>query len=345
MAAAGCAVLMAGCATTARPSTSSPEPRSNGPGVADGGKPAVFTVQRSVGRRQGVPPDRPVQLRRAGRQGPGAVHQGRAGARVGQGHRDESAHGAGQAVQARSALARAHAAARSNQPRRYRVWASISRPTAGKDFALDVASAPVVVTVRPTGTASAAPAANAAPVADYIIDRAPAVAGATATFDARQSTDDIGIVKYEWDLYGDGDYERLTYTPQAQFAVGPKAERAAADEAAGDRQREPELRLRRWPGAGGQLEPRPSSAPADPPCPPPDRSTRASRASAAARPTRRPTRPSCSATRPWSTRWLRRRTSSRRPPAGSRRPGSRPSRSGTARTRRTPCTPPRPSTA
>ena len=217
----GLQVLMAGCDDCATVNEL-PGATLNGPGEAEGGKPAVFTVRGQLGDGKACPQTVQfsyVELDAKGQElsTKNVLERGSAKVTV-----TDPPTAPGKPCKL-VPLSRALTLPQSNQPRRYRVWASLSRPTAGKDFALDVASAPVVVTVRPTGTASPVPAANAAPVGDYIVDRAPAVAGATATFDARQSTDDTGIVKYEWDLYGDGDYERLTYTPQAQFTVGPKA--------------------------------------------------------------------------------------------------------------------------
>jgi len=214
-------VLMAGCDDCATVNEK-PGATLNGPGEVAGGQPAVFTLRGQLGDGKVCPQNVQfsyVELDDKGQELSTRDVLERGSARV---TVTDPPTAPGKPCKL-IPISRALRLPQSNQPRRYRVWGSITRATEGKNLELDVASAPVVVTVRPTGPPSSTPAANAAPVADYIVDRSPAVAGATATFDARQSTDDIGIVKYEWDLYGDGDYERLTTTPQAQFTVGPKA--------------------------------------------------------------------------------------------------------------------------
>ena len=221
VAAAACAVLMAGCDDCATVNDL-PGAALNGPGEAEGGKPAIFTVRGQLGDGKACPQTVQfsyVELDAKGQELSTKDVLERGTAKVSVTNPPTAPGKPCKLVP----LSRALTLPRSSQQRRYRVWASISRPTDGRSLDLDVASAPVVVTVRPSGTASPSPAANTAPVADYIVDRSPAVAGATATFDARQSGDDSGIVRYEWDLYGDGTYERLTYTPEAQFTVGATA--------------------------------------------------------------------------------------------------------------------------
>lgn len=219
IAAVGSAVLMAGCDDCATVNEF-PGATLDGPGEAQGGQPAVFTLRGQLGDGKACPDAVQfsyVELDDKGKELSTKNVLERQSAKIVI-KSPPTAPGKPCKI---VPVSRALTLPQSAQPRRYRVWGFISRPTDGKRFEIDVAGAPVVVTVRPTATAS--PGVNAPPVADYIIDRGPAVAGTTATFDARQSTDDEGIVRYEWDLYGDGTYELQTTQPEARFTVGPKA--------------------------------------------------------------------------------------------------------------------------
>jgi hypothetical protein len=67
--------------------------------------------------------------------------------------------------------------------------------------------------------------ANQPPVANFITSQNPAITGQPLGLDARQSTDPDGsIVKYEWDLNGDGTYEKSSASP-----TGVQVDSAAAN--------------------------------------------------------------------------------------------------------------------
>ena len=74
--------------------------------------------------------------------------------------------------------------------------------------ALSVGEATKVVTVKGTPQP-----VNAPPVAAFITSQSPAKAGAPLGLDARQSTDDVAVVRYDWDLDGNGSYEKTSDSP------------------------------------------------------------------------------------------------------------------------------------